>query len=451
MSNSVDPLPRPKVRFTHSPEGSNSPGPFQGPRIREIVTLKHPVKLVPLPPAENPTPDPETVVPSLQKPPSNPKPSVPPPQPQVPPIKVKKKSPAVPSSSEDSRRPKKSSHDLEYLQKKLEELKTSDKPRQRIPSTSKDSKKPPDAKKNVKFTEKIPSKSILRSKNTPASQTRPGNPPGPDGKTENKENLNKKEPNSAEGKAVVKKSKIVQKRESVRSGVLSGPSAGAGGGKGGGCPRRGPTTAGGRDLGLMPCMKGRKVAETKRNEVNVLRHVARPIPRVFVGPGVPHDRGSGGEGPEEGQMRVDGATGDLLSRPEYNSIVCTIKKLEKVRKKKVVENFESLPGVYKDLVNGKISSALDFPAFESVYHDLVDISIDEKQLPMRLTRSRDPEPRPKDFIPNLSDFFVPQYPKEYSVAVKIRPRTPEIIDNWSGFSISDKINAWKMTLDEPSI
>lgn len=67
---------------------------------------------------------------------------------------------------------------------------------------------------------------------------------------------------------------------------------------------------------------------------------------------------------------------------------------------------------------------------------------------MRLTRSRDPEPREKDLVPTLNDFFVPQYAPEYCEAVKIKPQHPEIIDSWSAFRISNRVNYWKACLDE---
>lgn len=95
-----------------------------------------------------------------------------------------------------------------------------------------------------------------------------------------------------------------------------------------------------------------------------------------------------------------------------------------------------------------MSSALDFPASQPVFRNLVDISINENQLPMRMTRSKDPEPRQKDLVPNLSDFFTPQYCEEYTEACQIRPRTPELLDNWSAFMISDRLNSWKNRLDD---
>ncbi|XP_011305314.1 muscle M-line assembly protein unc-89-like [Fopius arisanus] len=435
MSDPANPLTQPKVRFTQAPEDSKGLGPFQGPKIREVVILKHPVKLIRSAQEESSLSEPENVVPNLRNPPR-------PLQPEV-----KPNSSTLPSSSEDSRRPKKPSHDLDYLQKKLEELKMADKQRKKPPQPT---KKPPDPKKIVNSPVRIPSKSILKPKNAPSTQNKPGRPSGIDRKIENKENVNKKVLNTVPARIDVKKSKTIDKKENNYSSVSKGHLTSVRKPRGGGCPPREATTSGRRSLGLMPCMKGKKTPETKRNEVKVLRRVARPIPQVFVGPGVFRDRGNGEEGDEK-VPKIDSEPGDLLRRPEYNSIVCTIKKLEEVRRKKVVGNLDNLPGGYKDLVNGKISSALDIPPSESVYHDLVDISVDEKQLPMRLTRSKDPEPRPKDFIPNLSDFFIPQYPKEYSEAFRIRPRTSESIDEWSGFSVSDKINHWKMSLDEPTI
>ena len=90
---------------------------------------------------------------------------------------------------------------------------------------------------------------------------------------------------------------------------------------------------------------------------------------------------------------------------------------------------------------------MDFPLDEAVYKDLVDLSIDENQLPSRLTRSKDPEPRQKDVAPVLSDFFTPESTEEYCIPVSIKPRTPETVDSWNAFRISDQINEWKHILN----
>lgn len=90
---------------------------------------------------------------------------------------------------------------------------------------------------------------------------------------------------------------------------------------------------------------------------------------------------------------------------------------------------------------------MDFPLDEAIYKNLVDLSIDEKQLPSRLTRSKDPEPRQRDAVPELSDFFTPVSPEEYCTPVSVKPRIQEIADNWSAFKINDKILEWKHSLD----
>ena len=86
-------------------------------------------------------------------------------------------------------------------------------------------------------------------------------------------------------------------------------------------------------------------------------------------------------------------------------------------------------------------------AMEIIYKNLVDLSIDENQLPSRLTRSKDPEPRQKDVVPILSDFFTPISIDEYCTPVSVKPRSPETIDYWNAFRISDQIYEWKHTLN----
>lgn len=90
---------------------------------------------------------------------------------------------------------------------------------------------------------------------------------------------------------------------------------------------------------------------------------------------------------------------------------------------------------------------MDFPLDEAIYKNLVDLSVDEKQLPGRLIRSKDPEPRQKDAVPVLSDFFIPVPTEEYCTSISSKPRTPEMTETWNAFRISDKIFEWKYVLD----
>ncbi|XP_015607251.1 uncharacterized protein LOC107273503 [Cephus cinctus] len=154
---------------------------------------------------------------------------------------------------------------------------------------------------------------------------------------------------------------------------------------------------------------------------------------------------------EKDPMPPDSSThndpGKTFERPEYNSIMRTIDELRDIRKEKFIIGMDSLPTVYKDLVNKKMSSSLDFPPDEAVFTDLIDLSINDKSLPSRLTRSKDPIPRQRDSVPKLSDFFEPEYAEEYCAAVEPRSRTPENVENWNAFSVSRKIFGWKQNLD----
>ncbi|XP_076680828.1 uncharacterized protein LOC143375519 [Andrena cerasifolii] len=201
---------------------------------------------------------------------------------------------------------------------------------------------------------------------------------------------------------------------------------------------------------FMPCHKHCKVAsKTKASPIKktLLRDIIGPKIKPYVGPGKPRKRQANLGEREDDAYAKPCTSGERLARPEYNSIMCTINKLNEMKKEKPVMDIEHLPATYKSLLNEKISSALDFPLDEAIYKNLVDLSIDEKQLPSRLTRSKDPEPRQRDAVPVLSDFFVPVVSEEYCTSISIKPRTPEIIDNWSAFRISDKIFEWKHILD----
>ncbi|XP_046752966.1 uncharacterized protein LOC124416123 [Diprion similis] len=183
----------------------------------------------------------------------------------------------------------------------------------------------------------------------------------------------------------------------------------------------------------------------------ILRDVTGRTTNVYVGPGVvryypqPFKHNVEKEMPH---IRTDIVSGEQFGRPEYNSIMCTIEELKKAQAEKFVTDVEHLPLVYRNLVNQKVSAALDFPIDEAIYKNLVDLSVNENQLPSRLIRSKDPEPRNRDIVPKLSDFFTPNYSEEYCIAVQIRPSSPEISRNWSAFAISDKIFGWKHDMDQ---
>lgn len=192
------------------------------------------------------------------------------------------------------------------------------------------------------------------------------------------------------------------------------------------------------------------VAKNKISPVKkiVLRNVSGPKIKTSVRPGVFRKKQNDARkyGANEKYSMSDDTVD--LTQPEYNSIMCTINKLKELEQQRIVTDIKHLPSTLKNFLNGKISAALDFPLDEVIYKNLVDLNIDERQLPSTITRSKDPEPRQKDIVPKLSDFFIPEYTKEVCEAMHIKSRASKIDDNWNAFKISDRILEWKYSIDD---
>ncbi|KAJ8686406.1 hypothetical protein QAD02_022200 [Eretmocerus hayati] len=136
---------------------------------------------------------------------------------------------------------------------------------------------------------------------------------------------------------------------------------------------------------------------------------------------------------------------NLLSRPEYNSTINIVKKLKELQAEKPKYDLENLPEIYRSFVQNKVSAALEFGPYETVYKDLISLSIDENQLPPRLTRSKDPEPRDRDIMPGLSDFFYPKHTRQYLTVAHPTTPCPTNVDPLSAFTISNRIRMWKIS------
>ncbi|TGZ56880.1 uncharacterized protein [Temnothorax longispinosus] len=192
------------------------------------------------------------------------------------------------------------------------------------------------------------------------------------------------------------------------------------------------------------------VAKNKISPVKkiVLRNVSGPKIKTSVGPGVFRKKQNDTKASDGNERRTVTSDVEDLAQPEYNSIVCTVNKLKELEQQKIVTDVSHLSSTLKSFLNGKISTALDFPLDEAIYKNLVDLSIDERQLPSTVMRSKDPEPRQKDVVPKLSDFFIPEDTKEICEAVHVKSRVSKINDNWNAFKISDRILEWKYSIDE---
>lgn len=203
--------------------------------------------------------------------------------------------------------------------------------------------------------------------------------------------------------------------------------------------------------GVMPCLKSKVKANGKFSPIKktVLRNISvKPKTKNLVTPGVSRPPPPRKElNFDSNQIENDKFRTEKLSKPEYNSIMKTINKLKEVQKENIITDVEHLPPIYKSLVNGKVAHSLDFPPDEVIFKNLINLSIDETELPTRFTRSKDPEPRQRDALPKLSDFFQPKYADEYCTAVCVKPRNPEQTENWNAFRVSDKIRNWKWNMD----
>lgn len=95
----------------------------------------------------------------------------------------------------------------------------------------------------------------------------------------------------------------------------------------------------------------------------------------------------------------------------------------------------------------QISAALDFAPYESVYRNLINLSVNNDELPARLTRTKDPEPRNKDIMPSLCQFYSPKSTQEHFMSLDPQIFHPINVNTLSAFKISNKICAWRISRD----
>lgn len=112
-------------------------------------------------------------------------------------------------------------------------------------------------------------------------------------------------------------------------------------------------------LNVMPCHKYLKIAskvKTSPVKKTVIRDIIGPKIKSCIGPGVSHKKQNGLKIPENSESTSikSNISGEKLARPEYNSIMCTINKLNEMKKQKVVTDIEHLPPSYKHFINGKV-------------------------------------------------------------------------------------------------
>ena len=62
-------------------------------------------------------------------------------------------------------------------------------------------------------------------------------------------------------------------------------------------------------------------------------------------------------------------------------------------------------------------------------------------------RSKDPEPRNKDIVPQLTDFYIPKNIDEYFVIINPLPLNPNNMNTLKTFLVRSKIYLWKSCRD----
>lgn len=115
--------------------------------------------------------------------------------------------------------------------------------------------------------------------------------------------------------------------------------------------------------GTMACMKSRRNPHKSPARKSVVRNRAVAPPNIYVGPGVLKTQSaSSSRSPDAKELykKPDVFSSNKLIKPEYNSIVSTMKKMEKTKKEKVATDIDSLPATYKNLIMEKVKKKKTF-------------------------------------------------------------------------------------------
>lgn len=105
--------------------------------------------------------------------------------------------------------------------------------------------------------------------------------------------------------------------------------------------------------GTMACLKPRKKCDKILVKKDVVKNRAGPLSNIYVGPGLSKIK-SPTTSVIDVYKRPDVLSSNKLIKPEFNSIVGTMRKLQEIKKKKIVNEVDSLPNTYKNLIMGKV-------------------------------------------------------------------------------------------------
>lgn len=115
--------------------------------------------------------------------------------------------------------------------------------------------------------------------------------------------------------------------------------------------------------GLIPCHKYIDVAKSKTPVKKIVLHNATSSGiKATVGPGIQRskrrDDAKASDSNKKSAIASDkftfGITAEKLAQPQYNSIKCTTNKLAELKRQKIVTDIDHLPPIQKNFVNEKV-------------------------------------------------------------------------------------------------
>lgn len=95
----------------------------------------------------------------------------------------------------------------------------------------------------------------------------------------------------------------------------------------------------------------------------ILRNISGPKIKTSVASGIfrkKQDDAKASDANERGMVTLDVTVKDL-AQPDYNSIVCTINKLKELEQQKIVTDISHLPSALKSFLNGKVNLCINWP------------------------------------------------------------------------------------------
>lgn len=128
-------------------------------------------------------------------------------------------------------------------------------------------------------------------------------------------------------------------------------------------------------VGVMPCYKYKKVESKTPVKKTVIRDIIGSKIKPCINPGIEKTPDNLKFLEIDENIHVKPViSGKELAKPEYNSIMYTINKLNELKKQKVITDIEHLPASYKNLISGKVMKKIMAYNYNKSYSLIFSIS-----------------------------------------------------------------------------